>query len=518
MRRSATSIFAIIITVCGILAAIGISSCADKQQQASCRSVNPLADSLLRRGQELYEKDEYMESLTILKKAHEIFTEEKDSIHISLTDRTISECYWRMGELENSIVTILEALRIDSLMGNEEHLSSDYHDLAIFYINKKNVDNYYKRLAKEYIDKAVALERKLNRHEKLTIRYGIACEIYTHLGLLDEALAFGHLGYEEAKLIHDTASMYTRNSQIAMVLMESNHFEEAEARLKESIRYWERKGTYGSLNVIDYIDLGNLYEESGRDDDAIMAYNQAKVLAQQLKMYAKVNGVSNRLSRLYHKKKRYEKAIQEINDARAARNNIKKGEDKIIASLYENKVEQENQESVISEQKNKITVRNTLLTIVVVLVGLMMIALAVLYHKKRWPFSVREREVKEIVVVEKAIQEPPTEENKETFKHQLDKVIISHLDDPNLSSVLLAEKLSMSQRHLNRKLKETTGKDTANYIREMRIEEAKRLLEHTHDSISEIYMKCGFDNPSYFSRVFKQIVGVSPTEYRKLKP
>lgn len=518
MRRSATSIFAIIITVCGILAAIGITSCADKQQQASCRSVNPLADSLLRRGQDLYEKDEFMESLTVLKKAHEIFTEEKDSIHISLTDRTISECYWRMGEFDNSIVTILEALRIDSLMGNEEHLSSDYHNLSTFYLNKRDVDNRYKRLAKDYIDKAIALERKLNRHEKLTIRYGIACEIYTHLGLLDEALEFGHLGYEEAKLIHDTANMYIRNSQIAMVLINTNDFTEAEARLKESIRYWDQQGTHESLNALDYLQLGQLYEKEGRDDDAIWAYNQAKDLSKRLKMYAKVERASNRLSHLYHKKKRYEEAIQEINDAKAAGNNIKKGEDKNIASLYENKVEQESQESVISEQKNKITVRNTLLTIVVALIVLMMIALAVLYHKQRWPFSVREREVKEIVVVEKAIQEPPTEGKEETFKHQLDKVIISHLDDPNLSSVLLAEELSMSQRHLNRKLKETTGKDTANYIREMRIEEAKRLLEHTHDSISEIYMKCGFDNPSYFSRVFKQIVGVSPTEYRKLKP
>ncbi len=41
------------------------------------------------------------------------------------------------------------------------------------------------------------------------------------------------------------------------------------------------------------------------------------------------------------------------------------------------------------------------------------------------------------------------------------------------------------------------------------------MLKNTDSSITDIYMQCGFDSPSYFSKVFKQSTGMTPTEYRK---
>ena len=480
--------------------------------------MNTLADSLLQRGMLLFDSCDYVGSLSVLQRAHQIFVKKRDSIYISLTDRSISECYWRMGEFDNAINSILEALAIDSIMGNEDHLSSDYHNLAAFYKNKIPFSDQYKRLAKENIDRAIKIERKLNRHDKLALRYGIASEIYLKIGLKEEALQFARLGYDEDRQAGDTANMYIHRSQIGQILRAMQRYEEAESIFSEAISHYESNQSFTSSLVINYIELGYLYKEQGRDDEAIQLFSKGKQLARRLHMQQKVEVCALMLQRIYEKKKLYDKAGNEMKEAYIARDSVIKEENKTFTSMYNMKIDNDLKEHVILEQQSKLNTNHTLLLITIVLILLVAVTLSLLYHKQRWPFKVREKKVKEIVLVEKNISSEPVPEEEDVFKQQLDKVIMDNLELSELSSAYLADKFSMSQRHLNRKVKETTGKDTTNYIREMRIKEAKRLLETTRESISEIYMRCGFDNPSYFSRVFKQIVGISPSEYKKLRP
>ena len=84
-----------------------------------------------------------------------------------------------------------------------------------------------------------------------------------------------------------------------------------------------------------------------------------------------------------------------------------------------------------------------------------------------------------------------------------------------MNSVFIADKMNLSQRQLNRKVKSVIGIDTASYIREVRISVAKDLLSTTDDPVTEISEKCGFDSSSYFSKIFKQYTKLTPTDYRK---
>lgn len=97
---------------------------------------------------------------------------------------------------------------------------------------------------------------------------------------------------------------------------------------------------------------------------------------------------------------------------------------------------------------------------------------------------------------------------------KLQQLISSHIASPELNSVFLADKMFLSQRQLNRKVKSLTGHDTTTHIREMRIALAKRLLAGTDQPISDVVVKCGFDSASYFAKIFKQSTGKTPTEYR----
>lgn len=76
-----------------------------------------------------------------------------------------------------------------------------------------------------------------------------------------------------------------------------------------------------------------------------------------------------------------------------------------------------------------------------------------------------------------------------------------------------ADKLNISARHLNRICQEGRGKSATELIQDRVILEARRLLVHGSPSVSEVSIELGFEDPSYFSRVFKNKTGESPSQF-----
>src|SRR6218665_2857393 len=77
-----------------------------------------------------------------------------------------------------------------------------------------------------------------------------------------------------------------------------------------------------------------------------------------------------------------------------------------------------------------------------------------------------------------------------------------------------AQSLVVHVNHLNRSVKEVTGKPTTAHITERIIGEAKALLQHTDWSISDIGYSLGFEYPSYFNNYFKRLTGTVPKSLR----
>jgi AraC family transcriptional regulator, transcriptional activator of pobA len=81
---------------------------------------------------------------------------------------------------------------------------------------------------------------------------------------------------------------------------------------------------------------------------------------------------------------------------------------------------------------------------------------------------------------------------------------------------LLADHLNISARYLSDLLKQETGKTAIELIHIFLISEAKNQLKNAEQSVSEIAYNLGFESASYFSRLFKQEVGVSPNQFKKM--
>ena len=78
----------------------------------------------------------------------------------------------------------------------------------------------------------------------------------------------------------------------------------------------------------------------------------------------------------------------------------------------------------------------------------------------------------------------------------------------------IAKALFVSRAYLSTMFHNETGKTISSYIRDEKIQEAKKLLRRTEQPLSRISTELGFSSQSYFTRVFKQVTGVTPNDYR----
>ncbi len=96
-------------------------------------------------------------------------------------------------------------------------------------------------------------------------------------------------------------------------------------------------------------------------------------------------------------------------------------------------------------------------------------------------------------------------------------VYIQHHLSETITTDQIADHLFMSRQHLSRRFTQEAGMPLAAYIRNEKAEEAKRLLRYTDKSISAIALFLGFSSQGHFSKVFKELTGMTPGEYRKKK-
>lgn len=94
--------------------------------------------------------------------------------------------------------------------------------------------------------------------------------------------------------------------------------------------------------------------------------------------------------------------------------------------------------------------------------------------------------------------------------------VSSHYSE-KISTARLAEACYMSEEHFCRLFKRTVGKTVTGFLMEYRIEKASVLLRRTDESVTAVADSVGFDDVNYFSRSFKRIKGVTPSEYRRVK-
>ena len=95
-----------------------------------------------------------------------------------------------------------------------------------------------------------------------------------------------------------------------------------------------------------------------------------------------------------------------------------------------------------------------------------------------------------------------------------EKYVAENFCDPNISLISVAKYVGLSSAHFSTIFSQTVGRSFISYLTAMRIERAKVLLATTNMKLAAIAMEIGYNEPNYFSHVFRKSEGVTPKEYR----
>jgi len=114
----------------------------------------------------------------------------------------------------------------------------------------------------------------------------------------------------------------------------------------------------------------------------------------------------------------------------------------------------------------------------------------------------------------------PSAKDSEREKHRFNPLIenlktyIEANLEYNIDFSMLAKMFHYNEKYLGRLFKKEVGMSFSQYINSRRVERARELLQATDESITNIATKCGFNNVTYFNRVFKKYYGATPGEVR----
>lgn len=105
------------------------------------------------------------------------------------------------------------------------------------------------------------------------------------------------------------------------------------------------------------------------------------------------------------------------------------------------------------------------------------------------------------------------------FMERVIGILEEHYSDADFGVAELVDKMGMNRNALSKRLNEETGTTTQQYIRNYRLEIAKKMLDNNvaNRNITEIAYRVGFNDPKYFTRCFTKLFGVSPSSYKETK-
>ena len=106
-----------------------------------------------------------------------------------------------------------------------------------------------------------------------------------------------------------------------------------------------------------------------------------------------------------------------------------------------------------------------------------------------------------------------TTSTDEKFVKRLLDVFENHVTESDFSTEDFAREIGMSRSNLHRKLQALTKQSTHEFLRTLRLKRAAQLLKKSTGSVTEVAYAVGFNNPSYFSKMFRRQFGQTPSEF-----
>ena len=495
----------------------------DERLKASSRTPADSLDMMVWywAGEYLWTTQDYAEGLEYSLKALPLTVRWGDPLLVSDCERLVGLFYFRRTDYDKAVEHLSRSLDICRGEGDESRMGSTLNSLAGVCLTSRQLDE-----SEKYILEAIRICEKSDDTYLLPIRYGMASEVYHAKGDNLKSLDYANRAFRIDSLQGNTSRMGIRLSQMASAQMSLGQDEAAEQSLARAIPILEQAGNLNSLSIC-HNQMGELLTKRGARNEAVGHFEcAADVFAARGDMYNE----SRSQRGLYE-------ALKESNPTKASQHLLRYSElkDSIFHYDMEQAVSQFNvkfrtEELIRQEEKARMKNRALVLGLIAAVFLLLFIA-AVWFYKSR----MQRRKVKELEryiairdqytrLAEKH-NEIPKEDIVQAddadlqFLLKVSDAVNAQMDENKKTDVAtIAACLCISNSHLYRRIVALTGYNPSSYIQRLKIQRAKDLLDtNPHMNFKEVAYRCGFDTYPNFNRAFKNVMQVTPTEYRKEK-
>ena len=363
----------------------------------------------------------------------------------------------------------------------------------------------------QYILEAIRLCEQSGDSVKLAVRCGMASEIYLNLGRNALSLEYSQRAYDIDSALGRADKAAIRLSQMAAAYLASGETLQAQACLEKAIPVLQASGNLQSLaiscNLMGEICLAQA--------DMTLA---AEYFGQALDIFSqKGDAYGQSKARLG-----LSKALMDADPAESARQLMLYSS--VRDSLYDSEMNRGLNEMNARYRSDALQADRDLYrrrTIgLVVLLALLLAGGAVFAFVR-----IRRRGSLPPATDPAQTPQPGPAAQLQTLPASKDEafmeVLEGHIRDAMQTGKVdfedIASKMCISRTHLNRKVKAITGGTTSELVQSIRLYTAKNLLLTTDLPVWEIAHRCGIDDPTYFSTLFKKATGKTPVQFRNEK-
>lgn len=435
----------------------------------------------------------------------------------------IAITYVRLGDSPNASRYAKLSYQTAQKLGDPDALSSVLNTLAGIYIGA-NLPHE----AEQYVLRGIDYCQQAGNQGRLSILYGMASEAYHAMGQQERALDYARKGLAIEQQLGRKDKEAIRLTQMAEALTGLARFDEAREALEKAIPQLQKDQNYQSLGIACN-KMGELLLNERQPRQALQYFEVARQIFSQ--MGDPYNEVHAQLG-LYNSLKDSlpQEAMPHLERYNALRDTIYAREvaDSMAMMGAQLGNDQLRQEKDAAHSRARI-----ILYVSAVVVGLLLLALILLYvvlHQRTRRFERQFNEMS-LSLDPRAVDDDsnaadatlPADEAAPSgalsaadsqFVERVNALAIRQIEEGRIDVAAIASEMAMSMTSFRRRFTALLGDRPQAYIIRLRMERARQLFdEHPELNISEVAMKCGFDDKSNFTRAFKSVYGQTPSDY-----
>ena len=437
----------------------------------------------------------------------------------------------RLGDFKNAATYARQCLAIDMASGDHDRISSSMNTLAGIYMAGHQASEAEKLIVQaiEHADLAGNPARK-------AVLLGTASEVYHTLTQEEKALDYAQQAYDLEQQLGRALPAAYRLDQKASALMGLKRYQEAEQALRQAIPVMREQGDMHSLAIASN-HLGTCLIWQKRNDEAFPYYREA------CDLFVKMGDPFNEM----YSRRGLCLSLWESNpdSARSELNRFNFLKDSLYTSESAEALARMNAEfgndqlSLENEQERHAHTRDRIIAVLLILLlggaawwiinrqrKRQQRTISNLMHEierlKAESEAARAAMTGSLVADAHVVEEAPAVDQpaptvvgatENEFLGQVIDYVNDHLEGGDFGLEEMASHFSISVSTLRRRLQDATGVSPKSYIQAIQMQRACDLLDRGFQ-IADVARQCGFAEPGSFTRTFKRVLGLTPTQYR----